>query len=248
MVSLKKKSDSSLKPIIKANGESTINEAETLTELLSAYFPHDTSEDETPAQQELRQQMISPPDTEEDPPFTPTEVSYSIQSMNSKKAPGHDQLTADIIKEAAAVLLTEITTLFNLCLKHQKFPDTFKKSIVRFIPKPNAQSINSPKAFPPICLLPVLGKALESLMINRITWSFKQSGALSAHQYGFTPQVSTTDAVLNTVNFLREAKAENLHAAAISLDVDGAFNNMWWPCLFQELKTIGAPKTYSAYR
>jgi len=114
----------------------------------------------------------------------------------------NDRRTGDIIKEAAAILLTEITSLFNLCLKYQKFPDIFKRSIVKFIPKPNAQNINSSKAFRPICLLPALGKTLESLMINRIIWSFKQSGALSTFQYGFTPQISTTDAVMDTVSFL----------------------------------------------
>jgi hypothetical protein len=168
--------------------------------------------------------MATLPNTEDDSPFTPTEVSQSILSMNEKTVPGHDRLAADIFKEAAAVL-TEITALFNLCLRHQKFSDSFKKSIVKFIPKPIAQNISSPKASCPICSLPVLRKALESL-INRIIWSFKQSGALSAHQNGFTTQVSKTGVILDTVNFLREARVENLHTASISLDVDGAFNNM----------------------
>jgi hypothetical protein len=59
MCRLKKKSDSVLKQIVKTDRKPTTSESETLTELLHAYFPHNTSEDETPEQQVLRQQMAA---------------------------------------------------------------------------------------------------------------------------------------------------------------------------------------------
>ena len=100
--------------------------------------------------------MSEPPDTQDDPPFTETEVLFAIQSMANKKAPGHDRLTAEIIKKASSVLLSEFTSLFNQCLKHHTFPISFKESIVKFIPKPNANNTNTAKAFRPICLLRIL--------------------------------------------------------------------------------------------
>ncbi len=46
--------------------------------------------------------------------------------------------------------------------------------------------------------------------------------------------------IIDVMEFARRAKdslpAARLHALLIALDVEGAFNNAWWPFLFHQLK------------
>jgi ribonuclease HI len=250
MLSSKGKGKAPLKPIERPDGTLTTSEEETIRELLSAYFPQDSTCGETPEQTEMRRIMGELPDTPGDFPFTETEVLHSITSMDKKKAPGSDRITADILRETSSVLLPEITLLFNKCLHYGVFPTTFKQSMVRLIPKPNSNSANTPKAFRPICLLSVVGKALDGLMTSRLNWFLYTNHQMSQNQYGFLPQKCTVDAILDATEFARRAKespsSAKLHALLIALDVEGAFNNAWWPYIFHQLKVKNCPRNIYA--
>ena len=47
--------------------------------------------------------------------------------------------------------------------------------------------------------------------------------SLGQKQYGFTPQTSTVDAVMDLKDYVQESMKEGQYVALISLDVKGAF-------------------------
>ena len=65
---------------------------------------------------------------------------------------------------------------------------------------------------------------------------------LSQNQYGFTPQTSTIDAVMDLKDYIQRSMEEGQYAALISLDVQGAFDATWWPQILYSLKTLKCPK------
>ncbi|GFX08561.1 uncharacterized protein TNCV_4170601 [Trichonephila clavipes] len=92
-----------------------------------------------------------------------------------------------------------------------------------------------------ISLLPALGKCLEKLFVNRISWYLRRGDFLSSDQYGFTPHKSTEDALLRLNEIVKRGKKKHLHSILISLDIKGAFDNAWWPCILNLLKKAEIP-------
>ena len=234
MLRTKKQLSAPLKPIRKPNGTFTDNEEDTASFLLERFFPEDN----------INQDNIdtSPPDTNDDLHFSEEEVKKVIFNMKTKKSPGFDLITAPILRQVTLLLLPEITALFNKCLDIGYFPTPFKQALIKFIPKPNYDSIDTHKAFRPICLLPTIGKALDSLMIKRIQWHLYTNNLMSRQQYGFVPQTSTTDAILNAIQIATEYRHKQWCVLLISLDIEGAFDSAKWPNILAALKNKNCPQ------
>ncbi|GFW62073.1 putative 115 kDa protein in type-1 retrotransposable element R1DM [Trichonephila clavipes] len=92
-----------------------------------------------------------------------------------------------------------------------------------------------------ISLLPALGKCLEKLFVNRISWYLRRGDFLSSDQYGFTPHKSTEDALLRLNEIVKSEKKKHLHSILIYLDIKGAFDDAWWPCILNLLKKAEIP-------
>jgi hypothetical protein len=56
--------------------------------------------------------------------------------LNSKKAPGFDLITGEILKHLKRKALVKFTTLFNACIQLKLVPDAWKIAEIIMIPKP----------------------------------------------------------------------------------------------------------------
>ncbi|XP_047993599.1 uncharacterized protein LOC125232032 [Leguminivora glycinivorella] len=155
--------------------------------------------------------------------------------MNPKKAPGEDGITADIAQEIAksTPLLLD---LYNKCLRSLYFPKAWKRAYIRVILKPGKDAYDTPKAYRPIGLLPVLGKILEKIIVRRLTWEIQNGKGMNPRQYGFVPQRSTEDAVYDTLTFVHNGLKKKQLVALVSLDIGGAFDSAWWPAIIVQLR------------
>ena len=230
-----------LKPLLKADGTLTSSEPETVSLLLEKYFPHDDPQNDTSHEALVRAEALIPPNTSDDLSFSETEVRSSIWRMKPRKAPGYDLITAPILRKIADVLLPEITLWFNKCLSIGCFPSPFKRAVIKFIPKPNSEAINTPKAFRPICLLPSVGKSLDSLLIKRIEWFLNTTGRLSPNQYGFTPQRGTVDAILGVTELAQSYRRRGWCVLLCSIDNESAFDSAKWHYILAALRKRGCP-------
>ncbi|CAK1600499.1 unnamed protein product [Parnassius mnemosyne] len=166
----------------------------------------------------------------------------AIKSMNHKKAPGPDHLTSDICQHFIETYPTQVTNLFNRCMHLSHFPTSWKTAFIKTIPKPNKQDYNDISSYRPIGLINVFGKLLEKLIAKRLSYYMYINNTANDRQYGFKEQKTTTDALRDAINHMKQAKAQNKLVAAISLDIEGAFNHAWWPALLYRLKKTKMPK------
>ena len=173
--------------------------------------------------------------TENRSPFTHEEIRSVITNMSSKKSPGEDGLTADICFQAYTAAPDTLLAIYNACLKRRYFPKIWKRAIIRVIPKPGRANYTDPKSYRPIGLLPIFGKVLEKMITNRLTWQMGKDKTLSSRQYGFVPQRSTEDALYDAVQLIRDIVSRKNIAAVVSLDIEGAFDNAWWPAILSQL-------------
>lgn len=171
--------------------------------------------------------------------FTKLELATVFGAMSPRKAPGKDGLTLNICVRAYRGNQDLLLGFFSQCLRRGFFPRVWKVADIKVIPKPARDSYTVPKAFRPIGLLPVLGKVLEKLFVNRLQWQLGRERGLSPYQYGFTPQRSTEDALFDAVSMVRGHLREKKIVVIVSLDIEGAFDNAWWPAIIGQLHVKG---------
>ncbi|GJQ69675.1 hypothetical protein Trydic_g2970 [Trypoxylus dichotomus] len=196
-----------------ANVGYTQNTQETAELLLETFFPDDDAHEDEEVHAAVRARANEPiGNKQDDTPFTRYEVDAAFKSMNAKKAPEPEVFEA----------------LFNKCLELGALPRCWKKQLVRVIPKAEKLDASDVKSYRPISLLPVIGKTLDSLLINRIEYHVFANRYMSDNQYDF-----------------RRGRAE--YSAAILLDISGAFDHAWWPQIKNQLSRKDCPRMASAY-
>lgn len=221
----------------------TLTELESATLLADTFFPLDDHRLDTPEQESLRVRIgrlveankadISVADRVD--AFTLWELEDVLFSMSSKKAPGGDGLTLEICKRAYKCNKNLLLELYSQCLRFGCFPSIWKVATIKVIPKPAKEDYAKPKSYRPIGLLPVLGKVLEKLFVNRLQWQLGKEQKLSPYQYGFTPQKSTEDALYDVMTVIRGHVRDKRIVVVVSLDIEGAFDNAWWPAIVDQL-------------
>lgn len=223
-------------------GIHTRDAKETADSLMRAFFPEDSPTTDTDIQESIRNSSSlhqTPTKTRyDDPPFTSHEVLTALQDINPNGAPGQDHLTPDICVRAARTFPELVTEIYNAALRCAHFPSPWKTAVIKAIIKPGKDA-NQVTSYRPIGLLPIFGKGLEKVAINRAMWAMRTK--LSALQYGFTKQRGTSDALTDAVSHIQQHVSLKRIVAVISLDIKGAFDNAWWPLIIHQLKEKGCP-------
>ena len=185
----------------KSDGTYTETLKETIEYLMKYIFPKDILEEEDELQRNIRC-VGETTDTSNDPQFTENEIKYAVDSQRNKKAAGFQKLKAEIIKITYKIIPEIINKLFNSCLKIGYFPKLWKVAVLKLLRKSN-KPLDLPSSYRPICLLPVLGKVYEKLLMNRINWLHESKKMSSSKQFGFREHKSTEQAVNRIVNLAK---------------------------------------------
>ncbi|GBL89291.1 Putative protein in type-1 retrotransposable element R1DM [Araneus ventricosus] len=161
--------------------------------------------------------------------------------MGKKKSPGLDNinvLMADRIHKKCPAILTGI---FNKCLELGIFPTQWKKAKLILLNKPgkDPELVNS---YRPICLLSVLSKILDKLLTQRITFLLKSKGLLHRNQHGFRNGKSCETANFELKRSIHKAMMHKFKVCLISLDVAGAFDNVWRQSILEQLILADCPQ------
>ena len=167
--------------------------------------------------------------------FTPTEVKAELTRLNSRKAPGYDLITGQILKRLPRKTIVLLTVVFNRMLTLSYFPVLWKYAEIIMIPKPGKPP-HEPTSYRPISLLPITSKLFERLLLLRINEEHDPSTLLPSHQFGFRERHSTIHQVHRVVNKIATSLEEKKYCNAVFLDISQAFDRIWHPGLLFKLK------------
>jgi len=78
------------------------------------------------------------------------EIRNVVESMNSKKAPGEDGITYEILKQAFETFPKYITATYNGCLRNGVFPKRWKRAKLIPIVKPGKEHSEELTKFRPV--------------------------------------------------------------------------------------------------
>jgi hypothetical protein len=126
-----------------------------------------------------------------------------------------------------------ITELLNKCWESGTFPTEWKTAQLVIILKDMKRDKMKLNSYRPISLIPTMGKLLKQILVRRVRTDYEVQELASPNQYGFRNKRSTEDAIMHLKNSVR--KNEKKHVMALFLDIEGAYDNLWWPAILTRL-------------
>jgi Reverse transcriptase (RNA-dependent DNA polymerase) len=177
-------------------------------------------------------------------PFSEAEVLAAAKKIKMGKAPGPDGIPPAVVKMFLQKKIKDATAMMNGIFAKETFPEAWKKAVLVLIPKPKKAEETTVK-YRPICLLDVMGKVYERLILRRLEKDLQEGAGLSEEQYGFRKGRSTVDAIRRVLQLAKEGEAEVVGyknkpvSALIAFDVQNAFNSAPWPGIMTALSRKG---------
>lgn len=160
-------------------------------------------------------------------PVTLHELKQEVKTnLSSRKSPGYDLITGQIIKALPEKGLRKLLHIINASFRLKYVPRQWKVAEVIMIPKPNKPP-NDKKSYRPISILPMMSKLFEKLLLKRIKPIIEDRKLIPPHQFGFREKHSTVQQVHRITNVIEEALENRKVCSSIFLDVAQAFDKVW---------------------
>ena len=169
--------------------------------------------------------------------ITEEAVMRHLKGINTKKAPGPDDVSPHLLRRCAAQLTRPLTFIFRHCLQHGVWPSLWKEARVTPVHKKSLRS--EPGNYRPISLLSVVSKIFERIIGEQLTAYLEEHHLLSPRQYGFRKGRSTSDLLLLLSKSWHDSLDSGRPSLVIALDIAGAFDCVWHKGLMAKLQQLG---------
>jgi hypothetical protein len=222
-------------PLKRADGTTTQDKVEQAEELLSIFFPPLPADIEDEGPRPRRREVTLPT-------LTMEEVEEKVMGAKAWKAPGQDGLPAMVWKQLWPVVKERALRLFHTSLNTGQLPDQWRTAKTIPLKKPNKDDYKKAKAWRPISLLSTLGKILEAVVADHISYAVETYGLLPTNHFGARKRRSAEQALLLFQEHVYKAWRNRKVVSLVSFDVKGAYNGVFKERLLQRLEARGIPK------
>ena len=154
--------------------------------------------------------------------ITEIELQKEIMSLNVNKSPGIDEISPKVVSASFEHIHQPLLHVFNLSFTTGVFPSLMKTS--KTIPLFKKKSKLDPGNYRPISLLSIFSKILERLMHKRVYSYLTKFNVFFELQFGFRNNHSTTMALIEIIDNIRENLDHGTSVLGIFLDLSKAFD------------------------
>lgn len=134
----------------------------------------------------------------------------------------------------------------TLELSHTPLP--LRMSGMTFIKKPHKANRGDSRTYRPITLGPVLLKCLEKLMLNKLNEGHFRNKPLRPMQHAFYKGYSCDLALVEALDYIKSGIKQKDFVLGLSLDIEGAFDNVKPEYLIDALKKRKEPEWFNNIR
>jgi len=165
------------------------------------------------------------------------EVSKKIDKLDRSKAPGRDGFLPRVLKEVRDEISPHLTTIFNRSLETGVVPQDWREAnVTPLFKKGNA---SKPGNYRPVSLTSVVGKLLESIIVDKLVDHLEGNNLLRNSQHGFRRHRSC---LTNLLEFFHEVFTEHDQCKAVDvvyMDFQKAFDKVPFRRLMSKVRALG---------
>ena len=172
-------------------------------------------------------------------PFSIKELKDALKKTKTKKAPGPEGITGEMLKHLGACCRAVLLKIFNHSWVKGVVPAVWKEAIVIPVPKKGKDKKN-PRSGRSIRLLSCVGKLLERMINRRLINHLESNNVLSPTQTGYRNHRSTEDQLAYLSQNIENAFQEKRKVLAVFFDLSNAFDKVWKEGLLVKLLRTGA--------
>ena len=170
--------------------------------------------------------------------FSFEEVSNVCKDLKTKKSGGPDGLVYEHVKYCNSLLITHMTHLFNLIVKNECIPKSWKLGMIITLYKGHGKPKDDPNSFRGITLIPIFFKIFETLLSTRLSPVLESDTFPNKHQSAYRKNLCSLCTSFN----LQESVNYNLDNGSdvfvAFLDSNKAFDTVWQEGIFHKLYTL----------
>lgn len=212
-----------------------------LREMVKGVVVKDSRETETEWQKEVRRRLDIEEQGLEEGELNPVdneEVLAAICRFRKGKAPGLDGVTVEMVINGWEIIGDAVTEVLNECLSRGVFPEEWKDGEIVMLRKGDDRDPRLASSYRPICLLPVLGKIRERLILERMWGTIERSW--DEWQFGCRKGKNVDDVLMEVGNKVNGSQSK--YVLGVFYDIKEAFDHLWWPHLKSRLLELGLSK------
>lgn len=170
--------------------------------------------------------------------FSMRELKQGIRKLKSKKAPGPDGVTGDMLKHLGPSSREMLLQIFNHSWRVGVVPPIWKEAEIIPVPK-KGKDKKDPRSYRPISLLSCVGKLLERLVNRRLTFLLEARNILSPTQTGYRKFRNVEDQLALLTQDIESSFQEKKKTLAVFFDLSRAFDKVWREGLMLKLLRAG---------
>ena len=197
------------------------------------------------AVRELRsgvRKILGSPRQELEQASTPEELAAALKTVKVGKAGDPDSVVPDLLKDLPLNTQKELLFTLNASWTTGWCPQAWRTAtIVLFLKK--GKDPQAASSYRPIATTSTIGKLLERLIVNRLSWWLEAKSLLSPWQAAFRKRRCTTDKCLRLSKFASDGlQSTNKERTVRTLfHYSKAYDTVWRTCLLQKMLDIGVP-------
>ena len=183
---------------------------------------------------------IKPAETDLDisiEPPTINEIKKAIGNLNRGKAPGDDQVTAEMIQVEKELTPKLLHRIFQQIWMKEELPGEWSSGLIIKLPKKG--DLSQCSNWRGIMLLSVTSKVFSRILLDRINPNLQTN--LRKQQAGFRKGRSCTDHIFTLRQIFEQCQEWNASLYANFIDFEKAFDSVHRPALWNILRHYGVP-------
>ena len=169
--------------------------------------------------------------------ITYEELCKVIKNAGNNKAPGHDDIPTEVLKNETARFF--LLRLFKVCFQTSKAPTQWSKCTLNPIPKSSTSDKRDPLSYRGIALAPSSYKLFCGILNNRLVKWADANGVLADEQNGFRKGRSTVDHISSLTNMIETRKLKQKQTFVAFIDFRKAYDCIDRSLLWLKLEDLG---------
>lgn len=179
------------------------------------------------------------------------EMESVINQAGLNKSAGVDDIPYELIKHLGPRARTRLLKIFNLVWKGEQLPSNWRTANIITLLK-DGKNPEITTSYRPISLTSCMGKILEKIIADRMTYILEDKGLLTNNQAGFRQGRCTTDQILKltqrATDQIQNRSTDKEYATMVTFfDYEKAYDKVWRAGLLHKLQELNMPWRYVRY-